>query len=72
MLRLARSLPAESVARLATEHPEAIAEGTLCASGPLAEERDEPELALHPRLVFAARFDRPTAIHRLISRLNDG
>jgi len=71
VLRLDRPLAAEFLAQVAAEHPEAIAEGTLCASGPLPEERDEPGLAERPRLVFAARFDRPTAIHRLISRLND-
>ena len=71
VLRLERSVPEAFLARLAAEHPEAIAQGALRASDPLPEERDEPSLAARPRLVFAARFDRPTAIHRLISRLND-
>ena len=71
VLRLERELPEAFLAQVASEHADAIAGGSLRASGPLAEEQDEPGLALRPRLVFAARFDRPTAIHRLISRLND-
>lgn len=72
VLRLERSLPAEFVARVAEEHEAAIAAGTLQPSGPLPQENDETELADRPRLVFVARFDRPTAIHRLVARLNDG
>jgi hypothetical protein len=71
VLRLERELPAAFLARVAEEHADAIADGELRASGPLPEEQDEPDHALRPRVVFAARFDRPTALHRLISRLND-
>jgi uncharacterized protein (TIGR00730 family) len=71
VLRLQRELPPAALEKLAAEHADAIAEGALCRSAPLPEERDEPDLARLPRLVFAARFDRPTALHRLIDHLND-
>jgi len=69
VLRLHESLPASERARIADLHADAISEGELAPSGPLPEERDEPDLAHLPRLVFAARFDRPTALQRLIAGL---
>jgi hypothetical protein len=69
VLRLHESLPASVRTSLAERHADAIAEGALTPSGPLPEESDEPEIADLPRLVFAARFDRPPALHRLIAGL---
>jgi len=69
VLRLHAELPAAALAALAERHADAIAAGGLEPRGPLEEESDEPELAELPRLVFAARFDRPTALHRLIADL---
>jgi uncharacterized protein (TIGR00730 family) len=70
VLRLHAELPAAALATLAERHADAIAEGGLEPRGPLAEESDEPDLAHLPRLVFAARFDRPTALQRLIADLD--
>jgi len=69
VLRLHEALPDAALANLALRHAHAIAAGGLLPSGPLAEEEDEPELAHLPRLVFAARFDRPTALARLVAGL---
>ncbi len=71
VLRLRRNPSQGFLERVAAQHADAIAEGGLRSSAPLPEEDDAPGLAALPRVVFAARFDRPTAIHRLISRLND-
>ena len=71
VLRLNRPLSDMVRARLAAEHADAISRGGLLPSGPLPEEADEPRFGGLPRLVLEARFDRPTAIHRLISHLND-
>ena len=69
VLRLHEALPAAALAKLAERHADAIAAGAPSPSGPLPEEADEPELAALPRLVFAARFDRPTALARLVAGL---
>ncbi len=71
VLRLQCTLPGDFLEKLAQEHADAIAAGTLRPAEALAEEHDEPQVAHHPRIVFAARFDRPTALHRLVARLND-
>jgi len=70
VLRLHEPLPAEALAKLSLRHADAIAAGALAPSDPLPEESDEPELASLPRLVFAARFDRPTALARLVAGLD--
>jgi len=56
VMRLSRALAAEQVETLAGDFPDIIAAGGMEQRKALSAERDEPEIAHLPRLVF--RFDR--------------
>ncbi len=70
VLRLSRPLSPEFVERINVEYAGMLSEGRFALSGPLPEERDEPELAHLPRLVFAFNRSSFGVLRRLIDEVN--
>jgi uncharacterized protein (TIGR00730 family) len=72
VLRLKTPPSAELVAALNVEFPDILSGGEIVASGPLADEKDEPDLAGYSRLVF--KFNRRSLgrLRLLIDALNRG
>jgi len=70
VLRLNQPIPEESLGKLGREFADIVSEGGFTLAGPLPEEKDEPELAHLPRLVF--RFNRSSfgRLRRLIDAIN--
>lgn len=70
VLRLQRPLSADELDAVRGQFSDIVSEGTYQCSGPLPAERDEPELADLPRLVF--RFNRRSLgrLRTLIDHLN--
>ncbi|MBN2218103.1 MAG: TIGR00730 family Rossman fold protein [Pirellulales bacterium] len=70
VLRLSRPIDDEQLDAINREFSDIVVRGGIVRSGPLAEERDEPELAHLPRLVFHFnRYDQGR-LRQLIDRLN--
>jgi len=72
VFRLRQELPAALLADINRTFPDILAEGEFQQGPALKEERDEPDLADLPRLVF--RFDRHSLgrLRRLIDVINRG
>jgi uncharacterized protein (TIGR00730 family) len=72
VLRLQEGPSEELLEQINAHFSDILAEGRFQISGPLPEERDEPELASKPRLVF--RFNRRSLgrLRQLIDVLNRG
>jgi uncharacterized protein (TIGR00730 family) len=70
VLRLSRPLPQSFVEKIGVEYSDLLSGGGFSLSGPLPEEKDEPELADLPRLVF--RFNRTSLgrLRQLIDEIN--
>jgi hypothetical protein len=70
VLRLSRPLSAEMIEKINVDHADMLRKGRFDLSGPLPEERDEPELADLPRLVF--HFNRSSfgRLRQLIDEIN--
>jgi uncharacterized protein (TIGR00730 family) len=70
VLRLRRPLPQEFLDKIHAEYADMLARGRFVLSGPLPEEKDEPELADLPRLAF--RFNRGNfgRLRQLIDEIN--
>lgn len=70
VLRLREPLPGRVLDEIHADFADLLADGRFVLTGPLAEEKDEPELAHLPRLVFhfhRASFGR---LRQLIDRIN--
>jgi uncharacterized protein (TIGR00730 family) len=70
VLRLNRSIPPALVATLDREFRDIVVGGAMEQRGALDEERDEPELAALPRLVFPFNRTHFGRLRQLIDRLN--
>jgi uncharacterized protein (TIGR00730 family) len=72
VFRLKEPITAELLAAINVEFADIINGGEFTVSGPLAEEKDEPDLAAFPRLVF--RFNRRSLgrLRMLIDAINRG
>ncbi len=70
VLRLNKPINEESLGRIQSEFADIVSEGGFTLMGPLPEEKDEPELAHLPRLVF--RFNRSSfgRLRQLIDAIN--
>lgn len=70
VLRLCVPLPPEVLDEINAQYADLLAEGRFVLSGPLPGEKDEPELAGLPRLVF--RFNRTSLgrLRQLIDAIN--
>jgi uncharacterized protein (TIGR00730 family) len=70
VLRLSQPLDDRLLERINTDFADILAEGRFTQGGPLPEEKDEPELAARPRLIF--RFNRRDngRLRQLIDCLN--
>ncbi len=72
VLRLRTAPSREVLDRLHSEFGDILAEGRFEVGGPLDEERDEPELADLPRLVFHFTRDNFGRLRQMINFLNRG
>ena len=72
VFRLKEAVTAELLAAINLEFSDIISGGEFVAGGPLSEEKDEPELAAYPRLIF--RFNRRNLgrLRQLIDAINRG
>jgi hypothetical protein len=72
VLRLQQTPTAELVGEINLAFADILSGGTFTVSGPLPDEKDEPELAAYARLVF--RFNRRSLgrLRQLINVLNRG
>ncbi len=72
VLRLKQAPSSELLEAINAEFTDILTSGAFETSGPLSEEKDEPELADYPRLVF--RFNRRSLgrLRKLIDAINRG
>lgn len=70
VLRLNRPISEEQLAEINTRFADIVVRGGYTLSGPLSEEKDEPELADLPRLVFAFNRRNQGRLRQLIDCLN--
>ena len=70
VLRLNRTLSPEMLEKLNTEYADVLREGRFELSGPLPEEKDEPELVDLPRLVFPFNRSSFGRLRQLIDEIN--
>ncbi len=70
VIRLSHPPSPEVLDQLNTDFADLLAEGKFELSGPLDEERDEPELASLPRLVFTFNRNNFGRLRQLIDTLN--
>ncbi|MCR4414930.1 MAG: LOG family protein, partial [Thermoguttaceae bacterium] len=70
VIRLSRMPSEDAPSQLANRFGDLLAEGQFEIRGPLDEERDEPELAALPRLVFSFRRNNFGRLRQLIDWLN--
>jgi len=72
VLRLNHPLDEELFERVSTEYADILADGRFTYGGPLPEEKDEPELAHLPRLIFHFNRRDHGRLRQLIDCLNRG
>jgi hypothetical protein len=72
VFRLQRPLSTARLAEINDRFADILSDGQFTQGGPLSEEKDEPELAALPRLIF--HFDRRSfgRLRRLIDLVNRG
>lgn len=70
VVRLSQRPSPEVIGQLNTSFADLLAEGKFELSGPLDEERDEPEIAALPRLVFTFNRSNFGRLRQLIDTLN--
>jgi len=70
VLRLTRSLPDEVIEQIHIRFSDILTRGRFTQGGPLPEERDEPELATLPRLIFHFNRRDHGRLRALIDYLN--
>ena len=70
VLRLTRPLDETTLAELDRQYADILAEGRFTTGGPLPEERDEPDLADLPRLIFHFNRYDLGRLRQLIDTLN--
>ena len=71
VIRMASSLPGETLRELDQEFGDIVSRGRIEQRGALPEERGEPDLAALPRLVFAFKRRDFGRLRLLIDRIND-
>jgi hypothetical protein len=72
VLRLSEPIGEELLEQINRKFADLLSEGRFTLSGPLAEERDEPQLAALPRLVFQSSRRNYGRLRCLIDCLNRG
>jgi len=72
VLRLQKSPSPELIEQLGDEFSDLLERGRFTVGGPLPEEKDEPELAGLPRLIFHFNRRNFGRLRQLIDRLNAG
>ncbi|MBN1911552.1 MAG: TIGR00730 family Rossman fold protein [Pirellulales bacterium] len=72
VFRLNRPVGPALLDRLNTEFADILAHGRFTTGGPLPEERDEPDLATKPRLIFEFNRHAQGRLRQLIDCLNEG
>lgn len=70
VIRLKSPLPDSLYAEICAEFEDFIGEWGLAPSDALAEEKDEPEISMLPRLVMKANKKQPVELYKLIRALN--
>lgn len=71
VVRMLRELSSEKVAQLNADFPDIIKSGKIEATGPLADEDDESELAQLPRLVFRDQRRSFGRLRQLINAISE-
>jgi len=72
VLRLTRRPTAELMARINQDFRDILVDGDFKLGGPMGEERDEPELAALPRLIFRFTRRHLGRLRQLIDAINRG
>lgn len=70
VLRLHQPLPTAALAQINDEYRDLLTDGRFVQSGPLPDEKDEPELAAYSRLVFAFNRRNFGRLRMLIDFIN--
>jgi hypothetical protein len=71
VVRLETELTDKQVAMLNEEFADLVEKGKIEKSPALAEESNEPDLALKPRLVFSYHQKSPVRLNQMFLRINE-